>query len=310
MNIAVWIAIGAGVIFAYGPITQGGMRKINEKEFGRYVRRVGLPLPEGLRLPVLRRIAARERYAMITGAVVGLVGAMIAVVLHDESVSGVLIMFGIAFGGSLGGMIAVLRSRPTFGPDAPRVARSQSTQVGDYVSSGERIAMWLVPVVVGLGLLASIGLLGLLPRTPDVGSTMWLVVWICIGTALICWLGGLWLARTVVNSPQYARTDLELAWDDVCRTEAIRGIYINAVVFGLVAMAAAIVNTGMAVTDPAMRAGAELLTLRLGLIALAVGAVLFCALLVPCLAGWLRQGYPPLARLWPHANFDAEARSC
>ncbi|MDN3496079.1 hypothetical protein QL996_09085 [Planococcus sp. APC 4015] len=102
-------------------------------------------------------------------------------------------------------------------PAAPRVARVQSMRTADYVGRWiDRIPGWIL-LVSGLfaGGASIVALNGLVPMT----ALGWLgaAMVIAVGAAFI----GRWAERRVIAQPQPASDTVELAWDDLFRTDAL-----------------------------------------------------------------------------------------
>lgn len=311
MSLAIWIAIAVAVLASFAPITQGGLRKINEKELGKYVRKVGLPLPTQLRTPLIGRIAARERWSL-TGGVVGLVLGMITALAagwHDAE-GGVLIMLAMPFGASLGGVLSMALGRHQFNPDAPRMARAKATELGDYLTRGELLSARIAPVAAILAPLAGTLLLRLLPSSESFEISWWLAMaWAAAGITILVWIGTELAARKVLQSAQHAESRLELAWDDVCRAESLRGLYNNPVALAVLSSLASLLMVGLVAIDPSARAEAMNLTAGVGIGMLVISMLTAGAVLLPRMISWFgpyRQQV--LRRLWAGEDFTTEAR--
>lgn len=306
MSIVLWIAIAVSIVLAAAPITGGGS-KVNERHLAKLVRRQGLPLPPALRTPVLGRIHARERAALMWGLGGVGVGSLAALIVHlmtgSDTQAPLLIMVAAAFGTSLGSYRGCLKAPTTLDPEAPRVARAHVTELADYTTSGERWAVRLVPAAIGVALIASLVIWFLVPVKPAGGSlTPILAILGTSAVAGVCWL--LSRARTaVVDRAQQANNDLELAWDDALRAMAVRDLQESAVASGVLATLGLIAMAGTWVSSPDVRAGAESLTLVLGIFALGTGVICSLVMLVPLLIGRMHRN--PSLRLWPGNQFRA-----
>ncbi|HIT76559.1 MAG TPA: hypothetical protein IAA98_13325 [Candidatus Avipropionibacterium avicola] len=311
MSIAIWIAIGVAVLAAAAPITQGGLRKIDEKQLGKYVAKAGLPLPSHLREPLLRRIAARERWAL-NGGLIGIVlGAALAFVTRSlDSQGGVLVMLGVVFGSSVGGVLAILLGRHQFAPDAPRMARSRATELGDYLTVGERRTARFAPLAALVPAIVATLMLALLPHSDAPEFGWWRVVtWVSAGLTLVVWLGSEVLSRKVLERPQHAESSLELAWDDVCRAESLRGLFSSPVGMAVLTSLSSLIMVGLVITDAAASGAPVQLLATIGIVVMAVSLLVVVALLIPgmmALAGPYRQQV--LRQLWADADFTAEGR--
>lgn len=301
MNLAIWIAITAGLIAAAAPITGGHRSRINEKQFAKLPRKHGLPLPQGLRGAVLARVNPRERTAL-KGGWIGLgVGAVtglgVQVASRSDAFSGVFVMLGAGLGMSLGSYVGVRRTALTLLPDAPRVARSRATGLEDYVTAAERWAVRLVPVTVGITVAAMWAIWALAPVKPAGG-----VLGPVLGTLVAVAVIGVWALLTraragLVDAPQHAHDDLELAWDDALRSAAIRDVQDTGISLGMLTTFGLLVMTVSWLIQPDVRTGAEPGTIPLGLTAFATFVFCWALLLIPWGIGRARRN-PSLA-LWP-----------
>lgn len=301
MNLAVWIIITFAIIAAAAPITGGRGTKINEKELNKLSQKSGLPLPAPLRQAVLNRVAPRERSAL-TGGFIGfgvgiLVGAVVQIATGSDDLGGPFVMIGAAIGLSLGHYTGVRRTRHSFAEDAPRVARSQATTLADYATSAERWAMRLVPVTTLVTVITVWVIWALVPTKPAGGALSPILATVVAIVVLLVW-GLLARARTsLVEQPQHAHGDLELAWDDALRSSAVREVQDTAVAMGMLVTLGLLVLAGTWVVPGEVRAGAEQLTLNLGIAAFVVGLICWALLLAPWITGRSRKN--PSLSLWP-----------
>lgn len=300
MNTAMWLAVAIPTLLGVAPITQGRGHRINEKELGKYVRSRGLPLPVELRAPVLDRIGRRERSALWWGAGALAIGVIAALIIDRvtgrDGLGAPLVMLLPAFGSGLGAYLGVRRTRPRLIPDAPRVARAQATEVTDYTTRSEELAVRLAPLTVLVALAAAVAVWWLVPVKPAGG--VWVPVLLALATAVVL---GLWVVarraeRGLIEQPQFAHSDLELAWDDATRVDAIRALRDNSVAVAMLAVLGLLVTAGMWVVPDAVRAQGMDLTMYLGIAAFAVGLICWIVLLVPWLDGRTRRN--PALGLW------------
>lgn len=305
MNMFLWIAIAIGVVLAAAPITGGG-RKVNEKQLAKLVRRNGLPLPPAFRQPVLTRLHSRERSALIWGLSGVGVGTLAAVLVHlvtgADTLAPLLIMVAAALGTSVGSYRGCVNAPDTLDPEAPRVARAHMTDVADYTTPGERWAVRLVPAAIGLALIVTLSVWVLVPIKPPGGwFTPVLAVLGAIAVLGVCWPLDR-AATAVVERGQHANNDLELAWDDALRTMAVRDLQDSAIVSGMLATLGLLVMAGSWVIPWEVRAGAETLTMVLGLLTFGVGVACWALILIPWLSG--RTETNPSLRLWSGSRFQ------
>ncbi|MDO5499904.1 MAG: hypothetical protein Q4F67_09515 [Propionibacteriaceae bacterium] len=302
MSLPIWIALAIAIVLAAAPITGGHRTKINEKELAKLPAKYGLPLPPPLRERVLSRVNPRERTALLWGLGGIVAGALAGLLVRfatasQDSTTGVLVLFGGAVGMSLGSYRGVVRTQLPMSPDAPRVARSTETSLADYVTPAERWAVRLVPGAMVLAIATVWLVWAQVPVRPPGGLLAPL-----LATAIAAMILAVWAllahARTrLVDRPQQAHDDLELAWDDALRGAAIRDLQDTAISLGLLGTFGLLVLAGSWVIPPEVRANAEQLTLNLGLTALVVGAVCWIALLTPWGIGRSRRN--PSRALWP-----------
>jgi hypothetical protein len=265
------------------------------------VRKVRLPLPAELRAPLLRRIAARERWSVLGGSVAFTVAFVVVLAAGWREQTGVVTMLALGIGASVGGVAAIMTGRHALNPDAPRVARARATSLRDYLTPGELLTIRLAPVAALASVVAATVLLAVLSpgRTSGAGAGPSTVAWVAAAATLLVWAASELVARRVLLRPQHAASQLELAWDDICRADALRGLFANAVIMAVVTSITALFAVGMTVTDPQVRHGAMDLTLVLGLVMLAVSTAAILGMLVP---GFVAHTGPyrqrVLRRLW------------
>ncbi|WP_425309602.1 hypothetical protein AADG42_12815 [Ammonicoccus fulvus] len=300
MNTAIWIALAVPMIVSVAPITQGRGHKIDEKQLARYVSKRGLPLPPALRQPVLDRIGRQERSALTWTLILFALGVGAALIVElatgFNGFSGLLVLLPPAFGAGLGTYLGVRRTRGHLVADAPRVARSQAIEVSDYTTRAEDLAVKLALVTVLVAAAAALVVWLLVPVKPSGGA--WVPA-ILVGVTAI--LVGLWALarkaeRDLIDRPQHAHTELELAWDDATRTDAIRALRDNSVMLSLISVLGLLVVAGTWVIEPQVRAAGMDLTLALGLVAFGVGVACWIALIVPWATGRSRRN--PALGLW------------
>lgn len=307
MNTTIWIIISVGVLFATAPVTSG-MRKVNEKELAKYANKQKLPTPNHLRPALIERITQRERAALTCGIAGIVISFVIGAILQtafggwdaDMPIAGPLTLMGVAFGGGLGGLVATYRTKP-LAPEQPRVARPIETTLGDYVSKGERIALWLAPVSIALSTAA---MWIIAARTPGViaeYSNQFVMLTVVAGFLLLLWGAMLFACTHILNRPQHAGDDLELAWDDAERTVALRGLIDNAIAMAMVSSLVTLVGVANVIISPQVREGAQDLTAGLGGLAFIIGLVCWAIVLVPYLTG--RFNPTPWRKLWAGKDF-------
>lgn len=305
MSLFFWILFGFLIALSFGPITGGGSRRINEAQLAKFQQKVGLPLPQALRAPVLERIVSLERWT-VGGGLVGLsLGAIGSLFLAgSERIAGLVILASVVFVAGLSGTGWVVRSLRGGATESPRVARGVATDLADYVPSGERFSARLAPVLALLSGGLGVGLLFFIPRDDWLGG--WLVaVAVLIGIVVVVTITTALLSRRVLDLGQRAGSDLELAWDDVVRAQALRGLWMNVTALGVTSVATSFIMVGDTVIRPSARAGAENLTLIVGTVAFVLALVFLLVLLLPVLRDRIgAKGLQHVLRsLWPDASF-------
>lgn len=313
MNIAIALPIAIALLCAVAPITYGGLRRIEEKALVKHVKKIGLPLPPPLRTPLLRRIANSERWSLVGGTAGLASGAIIALVFGwggRGDVGGLLVMLGVPLGAGFGGAAAVLTGRYDLNPAAPRVARASQTEVRDYLPSMGILAARIAPAVAVIATVAGVASLRLLPNVgrldelvPGYRMALGLAIASIVATVVSLVVSEV-ITRRAMDRAQHAQTELELAWDDVCRADSLRTLSANPVAMGVVAIFASMMMVGAVVTDPDIRAGAMNQTLWLGFGFTAFALVLLALLVVPHAVASSGQGRRHvLNRLWAGHDF-------
>lgn len=302
MNTTIWIIISVGVLLAAAPIT-GGVRKVNKKALDTYATKQRLPIPTHLGPALIERITQRERATLICGIAGIVISFVIGLILQTTfggwdatmPIAGPLTVMGVAFGAGFGGLVAAYRTKP-LDPEQPRVARPIQTTTGDYVSKDERIALWLSPVSIALSLAAMWIIAAFTPGVMTKYTHQFVMLTVVAGFLLLLWGAMLFACTHIVNRPQHAGDDLELAWDDAERTVALRGLIDNAIAMAMVSSLVTLAGVAKAITDPQVREGAQDLTAGMGLLAFITGVVCWAIVFVPYLTGRLTP--TPWHKLW------------
>lgn len=292
MSVAIWIAVAFSVVIASAPITTGGTRKIDDKALGRYVRKIGLPLPDALRGPVIARITHQERLTAwwgFGGLVAGVALSFLARALgqldamgENGDLSGFLVMLSTGVGMSIGAVIAAAGPGSTLNPTAPRLAHGTATGLADYLHRSEVIAL-----VAGalLTLLAGGFALALSPQAPRsvlIAAVLADLVVVAVVLAVV---------TQVARRPQRAGSELELAWDDVMRASGLRQLLVSGLVLNVLATGVIVLVGGLDLAQVSMP-----VMIGLGVAGL---AALVVAFVVP-LPFWASRVHTyPVRRLWP-----------
>ena len=303
MNTAIWIAIAVPIVLGASRIF-GSRGRVDERQLARYAGRVGLPLPDALRAPVLARIRQRERTSVafgLGGLVIGaVVGFVLEATLGDEGLGAPFLFLGAAFGMSLGSFVALRRMRASLVEGAPRVARSFASEADHYSTSAERFASRVSALTLIVAAAAGVGLLVLLPGAFTT-TTMPIVFGVAVALAAASWLLLWWAERAAAATPQFANSDLELAWDDAERVSAVRELRRLMVAVGILPAVAFGVLT-LTATDELRTVVDASWGWLVGL--LAVGLVVLALVIVPLIASIVGgQEHNPSRRLWQGVVF-------
>lgn len=224
MNIAIWIAIAlVCFVLPATALTYGGKRNPQRAKLAKYAQQVGLPLPPELVMPVVERLRRRQRGIMV-GGIIGIIIAVLAHIMlfdNDGGASYALVIFLTAMGTAFGGAWAIAVHKPDAHPVQPVVARIRSVTLADYLTKGERVGFWAVPVVLAGGALTGSVLLVLLPNIAAYARGLGLGLG---AAALLTWCVALFALHKVLAAPARSSSDLELAWDDAERADGLRQV--------------------------------------------------------------------------------------
>lgn len=266
----------------------------------RFARRVDLPVPDQAR-PRLER----ELFDYHLGADLGGAAGFAAVAVWGSTVGRGAVDGGwwllIAFGGAMSGaavgaaVAAVRAARRPLPGDAPRVARPTSPTFADYVApvelQGGRVVAALAVVLAG-ALVVADGTGAL-----SVGLAPVVTIMAAGGLSLVfAELAG----RRVLEAPQAAASDLELAWSDALRAHTLRAVVTVPIVVGTYASVGVLSVLELGDVDPRSIAGILLVSL-FGLMLLGVVVAL----------AWTAGGQPHRwfrRRLWPGAGTAPASR--
>ena len=256
----------------------------------RWTRLVDLPVPRDAGPTIASHLTARRVGCDVGGAAAVAVTALWGVTLGGGATISswwpIVLLSSLFVGAAIGGAIGAFRAatRPIAG-DAVRVARSTVARLEDYVAPLERWAARLVavsPVVVLIAVLAAPnGAVVAGPVSAAAASVLVLAV---------AEVG----ARAVLRGRQPAGSDLELAWQDAIRAQALRSILGVPVAVGVYACAAALSALEPGQLDP-RGAGAVALIASATLV-IAAGAALLLWTNGPRPHQHFRQ------QLWPDAG--------
>lgn len=282
-----WSCVAVVVLLGFAPVTRGRGGAVNTARLDRLEAAAGLPLTDDLLTPVLARIGHRERWALWGGTIGIIVGVLLTVAFRSSSPGGILIMLGVALGGAIGCALATMRAAYRLSRNAPRLARVHRTTLADYVSPAHLAAARGMLVLAVAASIVGVALGG-----NGHPHALPLVFGACLAVAVPFSIVTEIVARQIVNLPQQATTDLELAWDDALRADALHQLLLNQIlVCGFAAFAAPVAaglfDGSQTSGDAATMAGV-------------VVAATVSALITVSAGGWRRR---PLERLWPSRSF-------
>ncbi|WP_129590476.1 hypothetical protein [Cryobacterium aureum] len=201
-----------------------------------YSQQVGLALVPEIVPELSLRLYRRER-AWIVGSMVGLVAGVTTLVVTDSSQSpwnGLLVGIAMIVGSTIAMIVKDSRSAFTPVPDAPRLARSVSPGLADYVTRVDRTFSLGLLALATLGYIAVLGVIAINPsRVFDdvsVRSILWpagLLLALATAASLVTWAA----AGALLSRGQPASTFIELAWSDAFRSSTLRSlIYIPGII--------------------------------------------------------------------------------
>lgn len=265
--------------------------RVRARSLERFARRVQLPVPEALRARLADQLAAHHLGADLGGAAALALTSVWGLTL-GRGVAGsswwpLVAVGAVLVGCAVGAGAAALRqaARPP-AVDGPRVARPMAPALGDYVApvelQGGRVAAVLPSfVVLTLAALAVAG-----AASPPLVLPAGLAA-----LALLALAFGEVGARRVLDAPQAAGSDLELAWSDAVRAHTLRAVVTVPIAVGSYAAIGMLATVGSQGVDPRSIAGVGLAVLT--------GVALVAALVA---AVWTVTGQPHRhfrRRLWP-----------
>jgi hypothetical protein len=266
-------------------------RRLRERALDRFARRVQLPVPEGLRPRIAEQLAAHHLGADLGGgagvALVAVWGLTLGRSVVGSNWWALVVVGAVLAGSAVGAGVATLRRawNPRREP-GPRVARPTSPGLGDYLApvelQGGRAAAVLPALVVLV--LAAVALTGV--GSPPLLLPAGLAL-LAASALVVAELG----ARRILDAPQAAGSDLELAWSDALRAHTLRAVVTVPIAVGSYASAGLLAVLGLEVADPRSVTGVVLLALA-ALVGLAVVGA----------AAWTLTGAPHRyfrRRLWP-----------
>jgi hypothetical protein len=282
------------LLYPFVALQRHRSRRVRDRALGRFARRVRLPVPDALRERIAGQLAAYQLGADLGGAgalaLVSVWGLTFGRAVAASSWWALVTIGSLFVGCAVGAGVAALRqaSRPR-SDDGPRLARPTAPGLGDYVApielQGGRVAASL-PAAIVLGL-AGLALSG--AAAPPLALPVGLAV-----LGLLALAFGEVGARRVLDAPQAAGSDLELAWSDAIRAHTLRAVVTVPIAVGCYAA------IGMLATlEPrSVPSGSNVEVALTALAAVAFAAALAAAV-------WTLTGAPHRhfrRRLWPEAG--------
>lgn len=203
--------------------------KNRNRAINQMIDQARLALPPELHAEVTTRVLSRQR-AMIVGSIIAIVVTAIPIYFTINSGmsvwSGLLVVIASVCGSSIG--VFASEARSAFAPASavPRIARSRTPVIGDYLSTLER---WFTPasVIMAVALLAAVSVLMVLnpEDTFDRDALLGLLLpVVLLVAAVIAWAIAGAAARHLLSRGQPAGTVTELAWDDALRSSSLRAV--------------------------------------------------------------------------------------
>jgi hypothetical protein len=270
--------------------------RVRARALDRFARRVQLPAPDALRPRIADQLAAYHLGADL-GAAATLALVCVWGLTLGRSVAAsnwwALVSVGATLVGcAVGAGIAALRqaARPRDEP-GPRVARPTTPGLADYVApvelQGGRVVALLPAVVALASAVVAVTGAGSPPLLLPAGLAV-----LAVAALAFAEIG----ARRILDAPQVAGSDLELAWSDAVRAHTLRAVVTVPIAVGCYTSAGLLSVLGLEVVDPRSAAGVAV-----------IGVGVAGAVVAVVAAGWTLTGAPHRyfrGRLWP----DADAR--
>lgn len=240
--ILAWVVLGLLALFSLMMLWLGSRRTYQQKLVLRFWQGTGLPMgTDTVAAAAARRIRTRTNGMMI-GDLIGIAVGAVVLYLAPSIASPTaiwlllapLVLTGLASGAVVASLSQSLFQRQA---DVARFARPTAVAVHDYVSPKRMLA---APVFILIAMaLCSLGFVLAFCDRIDVGTFMGSPALPLLAVALIVFAISLGLERRVLNEPQPASSELELAWDDAFRADTFRGLRMFAAMIAWLAVAAA-----------------------------------------------------------------------
>ena len=303
--VAALLLVGLGIRLFRSARAEPRKRMLNA-----YSRQVGLALVPEIAPEVSRRIYRRER-AGIVGAMAGIVvGTGALALLHSNEAAWNGLLLGIAMLVGSTSALIVSDSRSAFAPvpDAPRLARTVSPGLADYVTVLDRAFSLSLIAFATLGYVAVLGVIAVNPErvfdSVSVRSILWpagLLLALATAASLLTWAA----AGALLGRGQPAGTFIELAWSDAFRSTTLRSLVGIPGIIAAFSSGVLFLSLSLAIEQPLPGSVGEILTgsFTIG------GPVLLIVL-----TGWTiaseskRSTTHYLRRLWPETAIELDRR--
>jgi hypothetical protein len=286
-NIAVsWLLLLAST--GYALVAPSLLRRRHaEGALPRWTSKVGLPIVSS---PVSKLAfhMLTQRIGMEVGAALGVaLAALWAIIVGRDTVGStwwpIILLSGLLIGAAAGNAVGACRvARRPVDPHSRRVARSTVARLADHVPPLERRAARVVALVPALLLIVVVVFRpGSAVALPAVAAASSLAVWAAAEAG----------ARAVLRGRQPAGSDLELAWQDVMRAQAVRSILAVPAAVGAYAGAAVLAAFEPGQLDPRGLGGLLLVAVSAVIVGAGIG-----------LSVWTNSPRPyqhVLGQLWP-----------
>lgn len=200
-----------------------------------FARKVDLALDRSREVEVGRRIARREQAGIVGGLLVAAATTLALGVRPPQDETGrfavFLLLLAFFAGRAAGcGVVAWYESMRPVDLSHPRIARTSSPDLSDYVPGYERIG---ARVIAGVAL--AVAFVVVLLEPSGVGDLAPIPVGLAlaagVGPPIVCLVGEV-VARRLLLQRQVATSTLDLAWDDALRARTLRDVTSVAIAAG------------------------------------------------------------------------------
>lgn len=308
---AVVVSVAALALLSLGiRLIRSARAEPRKRMLNAYSRQVGLALVPEIAPEVSRRIYRRER-AGVVGAMAGIVvgvGALAVFHGNEASWNGLLLGVAMLVGSTIALIVSDSRSAFVPVPDAPRLARTVSPGLADYVTVLDRAFSLSLLAFATLGYVAVLGVIAVNPErvfdSVSVRSILWpagLLLALAAAASLLTWAA----TGALLSRGQPAGTFIELAWSDAFRSTTLRGLVGIPGIIAAFSSGVLFLSLSLAMELPLPGSVGEILADSFTI----MGPVLLVAL-----TGWLiaseskRSTTHYLRRLWPETAVELDRR--